>query len=335
MPERIITGLLAAKIHTTDADPVPTSLANSLVVMGNSVSWNAQSTPVPRKTLDGGQEEVAGMPSALPQATIKFRTELRGNRTDGAADDISVGSASQALEIDPLFKGCDFSPTYTPETGAGLRDGYVIYKRTDPSDEGSKVAFYFWTKQKLHKLILAKGTGQVVMEVGKIGYIEWTFSGLYIAPADATFPTDAAFEDTKPPLMIGASAVTIGSYTPVITRVDLSLNNVVSRRLDIAATDGVKGFIITGYGPTLNLDPEAVTEATNPFWANWKADAVKTVTVTVGSQSGNKVQLVAVTQATDVNYAEREGLRTHNKQLKVVRELVNGTQNAALQIKFF
>jgi len=335
MPERTLIGLLAAKIHASASDPVPTSLANTIVVMGGSVNWNVQSTPVARKVLDGGLEEVAGMPSALPQATITFSTELRGNRTDGSADDISAGDVAQAIELDPLFKACDFSPTYTAETGAGLRDGYVIYKHTDPSDEGDKVAFYFWTKQKLHKLILGKGTFRIVAEAGKMAYIEWTFSGLYIAPADATFPTDAVFENTKPPLVVNCGTVTIGSYTPVMTRTELNVNNTVSRRLDIAATDGVKGFIITNYAPTGSIDPEAVTEATNPFWANWKSDTVKTITVAIGTQTGNKIQITAVTQSTDVNYGEREGLRIHNKQFKVVRENVNDTINNALQIKFF
>jgi hypothetical protein len=335
MPERTMIGLLAAKLHASAADPVPTALANSLEVMDGQVSFNVQSTPVKRKNLDGGLQKVAGMPSALPQITLKFKTPLRGNRTNGTADDISAGSIAQAIEIDPLFQGCDFAATYTAESGSGTRDGNVIYAHTDPSDEGVKVAFYFWTKQKKHSIQQAKGTFQVVAEAGKIPYIEWTFSGLYVAPADATFPTDAAFEDTRPPLVKGCGVVTIGSYTPVITRLDLSVNNVVSRRLDIAATDGIKGFIITDYAPSGSIDPEAVTEATNPFWANWKADAVKTLTVAIGADTGNKCQITAVTQAIDVNYGEREGLRTHNKQFEVVRENMNDAQNAALQIKFY
>lgn len=335
MPERIMIGLLAAKLHASASDPVPTAAANCIEVMDGQVSYQVQATPVKRKNLDGGLLKVAGMPSALPQITLKFKTPLRGNRTDGSADDISAGSISQAIEIDPLFQACDYAATYTAESGSGTRDGNVIYAHTDPTDEGVKVAFYFWTKQKKHSIQQAKGTFQVVAEAGKIPYIEWTFSGLYVAPVDATFPTDAAFEDTKPPLVIGCGTVTIGAYTPVFTRLDLSVNNTVSRRLDIAATDGIKGFIITDHQPTGSIDPEAVTEATNPFWANWKSDAVKTLTVAIGSQTGNKIQITAVTQAIDVNYGEREGLRIHNKQFEVVRENPNDTQNEALQIKFF
>jgi hypothetical protein len=335
MPEISEIGLLAVKVHSSASDPVPTSLANALSVIRDTVTYDVLSTPVDREDLDGGGEAVAGYPSALPMATLRFRTWVRGNRTDGSADDISAGSISQAIELDPLFRACDYAATYTAETTGGARDGYVTYQRTLPTDGGTKVAFYFWTQQKLHKILLCKGTAELVCEVGKMPYIEWTFSGTYVAPVDATFPTDAVFEDTKPPLVVGASTLTIGSYTPVMTRFGLNLNNTVTRRLDMTATDGIKDFAIVRSQPTGGLDPESVTEATNPFWANWKANEVKTITVLVGSQTGNKFQVTAVTQTISLKQAVREGIRTFDKNFKVVRATPNGTQNNALQFKFF
>lgn len=187
--ERKHYGLLLAKIESTyGTDPVPTGAASVIAVTRDGVSFDASFEHLTRMILDGTISKVSGT-NAMPSAKLSFRVELRGNRTTGATDtDISDGTSTYAIQIDPLLRACDLAATYTAETGSGNRDGYVTYKPTVPTDEGASVTFYYFSGKKLHIITGAKGTVKGVMEAGKMGYLDFEFSGIYNDCRDAALP---------------------------------------------------------------------------------------------------------------------------------------------------
>lgn len=328
-------GLMLAKVESAyGTDPTPTGAANTIGVVGNSLQFRILSEHVKRSMLDKTLANVAGFVTKK-SVEIRFRTELRGNRTNGTAADISAGAIANLIEIDPLLLSCDLAATYTAEATPGARDGYVVYKPTYPVDQGTSVTIYWYTALKKHMLTGGKGTFSIAFEAGKPAYIDWTFRGLYAAVADATFSgISPTFLATKPPLLVSATA-TYSAYAAIFNRLSLDLGNTISQRDDVLSPEGIKGYLITDRAPTGSLDPEALAEATHPFWANWVAETVATISLAMGgSVTGNKFTLTAGVQATDINYGERNGMRVHNLAFDVVQATLGATAGTELQLKW-
>jgi hypothetical protein len=327
-------GLMLAKVESVyGTDPTPTPAANSIGVVGNTIAWRPVSERVPRQILDKTLVQVPGW-ITKKSSEIKFRVELRGNRTNGTAADISAGAIANLIEIDCLLQACDLAATYTAEATGGSRDGYVIYKATYPVDPGVSVTIYWYTALKAHKMIGCKGTAEFSFEAGKPAYIDFTFRGLYVAVADATFSgLSATFLATKPPLLVSSTA-TYNSYAAIFSKVGLSLGNTVSQRDDVLSAEGIKGFFITDKQPTGTFDPESVAEATYAFWANWAADTVAALSMTLGADAGNKFTLTASVQPVEQGYAERNGGRIHQVQFAIVKASLGATAGAELQLKW-
>ena len=323
MPFLSALGLLLAKRETTyGTDPTPTKTANNIAVIGN-VTVEPDVDILERPILHGDFAKSTGQ-TAFPRATIRFQTELRGNRTNGTAPDISAGSSTYALEINALFQACDFEPTYTAEVSSGSRDGEVQYRRTVPSGGGvgSSVTFYFYAGGKLHKVTGAKGSFQLALAVGQSGKANWTFTGFY-SVSDASIPADPTWLNTLPPLFVYNGTTALCTWGSVSTHVVASLNidaaNQLSRRDDAASATGIKGFLVTNHSPSASLDLEAVTEATQGIYAALLAGTSQAMDVVWGAQTGNKVELHLETMLSRQRFADRGGIITSPVDLLVRR----------------
>jgi hypothetical protein len=249
--------------------------------------------------------------------------------------DVAGGRSAYALRIDPLLAACDLAGTYTAEASAAAADGNVIYKPTYPATEGSSVTFYWNSALKLHKLTGAKGSVELVLEAGKPAYLDWTFRGIYNAITDVAISTySPSFSATKPPLLVSATA-TWNSYAAVFSRLSFNLGNAIGQRDDILSAQGIRGFLITDKSPSGSIDPESVAEATHPFWANWAADTVVSLSVVFGTQTGNKFQFLANVQPADQNYGDRNGGRIHQLSFEVVKATLAATAGDELQLKWY
>jgi hypothetical protein len=341
--EIIEIGLLAVKKETTYAtDPVPTAALNTIPVVRDQLTYTVNSTARQRKFLDGTLDSLAGF-NAQPNVTLKFRYEVRGNLNGGSLNlDISNGTSTQAIEIDALLQAAHLIPVYTPAitpgvngVSAGSRDGFVIYTPTMQTGIGPSVTCYFWTQLKLHKLIGGKvNLANVIWEAGNMVYIDFEVQGKYSAVTDATFPTTAVFQIAKPPLFDG-SASQVGSYSPVFSKLEIKLGNHIAMRKSAIDTDSIAGFVISNFAPTGTLDPESVAEATNPFWADWKASTIRSLTAPLGTASGNKLTAQFNIEYKTVNYATRENLRINQIGFDIVKTDLTGAPGSQFQLKFF
>lgn len=328
-------GLLLAKIESTyGTDPTPAANANVIAVTKQGITWTPNFERMSRMILDGTLEKVSGF-NVMPSVSLSFRVEIRGNRTTGSTDtDITSGAIAQAIEIDPLLRACDLAATYTAESTNGARDGYVIYTPTVPAAEGDSVTFYYYTGLKLHKVTGAKGTVKGVMEAGKMGYLDFTFSGILNTPTDASIPASPTWLNTKPALFSSSSS-TIASYSPVFRKLEFDLGNQVIRRDDANASGGVKGFIITDRNPKLSIDPESVAEATHPIWGDLINSTSRTITAGIGSSSGNRFQGIFVGESESGAYGDVNGNRITNINYEINRATLDATANGSFQLKFF
>ncbi len=328
-------GLLLAKIESAyGTDPTPTSSANVIAAVGGDVQFEAEAELNERDVLDGTFDQFFGE-KGKRRAKIRFRTELRGNRTDGTAPDISAGSSTYKVEVDCLLRACDMTPTYSAEATSGSRDGLVSYSPTFAVDTGDSVTIYFYSALKLHKLTGCKGNAKITLEAGKYGFIDWEFQGRYVAVTDATFPASPTFLDTYPPLFKkNASAGTWGGVTATFTKADIDLGNAVEMRSDFNSPDALKGFLINNRNITGNIDPESVDEATDPVWADWSAGTVRLLSLDWGTQTGNKLQIRCYGRADKVAYSNRAGARVQSVNFGVSRTSLSAAAGSQLKLNF-
>jgi hypothetical protein len=216
-------GLLLAKAEATyGVDPGPTAGTNNIAVARGQVTLDPMGNAMLRDILDQGYARVVGKNTNLAMG-LKFRCELRGNRTDGTTADISAGAVGQKIEIDPLLQACDLAPTYTAESGVGVRDGVVSYQPVIPTTDLQSVTFYFYSQGKLYKITGAKGDLSISLASGKFGYIDFEFKGRFNSVVDSTLGgLSPTFLATKPPTWDApvrwvAQAVTMTNASDLVT----------------------------------------------------------------------------------------------------------------------
>lgn len=328
-------GLLLAKIESVyGTDPTPVATANTIAALNSEINWSPNFERLSRMIADGSTSKVTGY-NVQPTVSLSFTVEARGNYTTGSTDtDISSGAIAQAVEIDCLLRACDLAATYTAETTNGARDGYVTYKPTTPDNEGDSVTFYFYRNGKLHKVTGCKGTVKGNFEAGKIGKLEFTFSGIWNTPTDASIPGSITWLATKPPLFRSSTAV-VGSWSPVFRTLTFDLGNNVVRRDNGNAATGVAGFVITGRNPKATIDPEAVIEATHPILGDLYASTSRTIAATLGSTVGNKINLTVVGESVAAPYGDANEIVTHTIDYELCRAALGDTPNSEFALKFF
>lgn len=325
--------LLAVEAESVyGTDPTPTKAANLIPAVAGTLTWEPEATAITRKVLDGGFAKIPGF-QALKTVTVKFRYELRGNRTNGTDADVSAGAIAHAVEIDPLLLAANLKATYTAEATPGARDGYVTYAPEVKTDAGPSVTVYWWSQLKLHKLTAGKVTFSIVADAGKPIYIDFTIRGKYATPTDVAMDTTgAAYLATVPPLFY-ATTGTIGSYSPVFSQLTLDIGNEIITRENALAADGIAGFAIADMSPKGTFNPEAVTEAANPFWADWAAQTHRALTMVVGGDVGNKITLTAGLTYDSVKYSDANKMRVHSASFTCVRSTI-GSATPEFSIKF-
>ena len=167
---------------------------------------------------------------------------------------------------------------------------------------------------------------------GEFGYIQWRGQGNWVDPADAVNPGGEVFQTTKPP-MIQSSLLTLGAYsTGVIQALQLRGGNQISERPDLNSPEGLKGLSFTGREITGSVNPEAVSEATHPFWANFKNGTEVAMSATFGSVVGNKIKINTApkVQYGAPNFGDRGGLRTYEVPIFLNRSAATGNDELVI-----
>lgn len=304
------TVILAKVEGTYGQDATPTPSANAILV--KNVDVKPVGELVERdflRTTLSPLEFVRGM----KEHELSFETELKGTGSAGATP--SWGWEGE------LLRACGLDETIN--TGVD-----ISYEPVSASFES--VTIYVYKDGIFHKLLGCRGTFVISGTVGQYLTVRWTFRGLYVAPTD-TSPGAQTFSSIKPPVLLSAG-LTIASYSPVATSIEVAANNDLGRRTDINDAAGVKEILITGRKPGGSFDPESVLEATHPFWADWSAATAKALNIgPIGSTAGNKITITAPKlQLEEISYGDREGLQTYETPFR----LAMSSGDDELKIKF-
>ena len=230
---------------------------------------------------------------ANTRVECQFTVELAGSGTAGTAP--RYGAALQA---------CGLSETIVATTS-------VTYAPVSASF--SSVTIYYNLDGVLHKITGARGTFTLNCEVGQIPSIQFTMTGIYVAPTDTAAPA-VTYSNQATPLIFkqgNTSAFQFYAYAGCLQSVSMDIGNTVVYRELVGCT---KEVLITQRAVTGTVMIEAVTIATKDYFAAALNDgATGNLTFLHGTTAGNRVTLTSArADLGDPSYGDTDGIAMLN-----------------------
>lgn len=303
-------GLVLAKIESTyGVDPTPTAAANAILASNPSVRVDGRM--LTREYLESTISRRAHVMGRV-LVDFEFTTELKGS-----------GAAGTAPEIGVLWRAAGHSETIVAVTS-------VTYQQISATFESITVWIYM--DGIIHKITGCYVDYEIILSAGGFGSIRWRGKGLYNAPVDGAVVA-GTFQTTKPVVIGAAATLSLGGYAAIVESLQLRGGLGIEERLDMNAADGLKALQIVSRDVGGSVNPEAVTEATHTFWANFKAGTEVALAVTVGSVAGNifKVKTASKVQYGAPAWGARGGNRIYDLPLHVNRVTEAGNDEALFE----
>lgn len=156
----------------------------------------------------------------------------------------------------------------------------------------------------------AAGTFTIDAEAGKFGTIHFDFTGVYDGIEDGSNIATVVYPNVVPP-RVACSTITVGSVTPIISKISLASNNTVQLRQDISQCEALIAALITDRKPGGSLDPEQKLVATQDWWGNQTTGTEAALSLVLGTTGGNTITIAAPKlQVRTVGEADRNGIIT-------------------------
>ena len=265
------------------------SMATSTVVLVTDLSITPQSSDVVNRDVVrpflGASEQLL----ANTRVECTFSVELAGS-----------GAAGTAPRYGDAIKACGFAEAIVSSTS-------VTY--TPVSASFSSVSIHYNVDGVRHIVTGCRGSFVVNAEVGSIPTIEFTFTGIYIAPTDTALPT-IAYGNQATPLIFkngNTSGFQLLSYAGALQSLTMDAGvATVYREL----VGGTKEVIITDRASSGSVSLEAPTIAQKDYFTAALTDStLGNLQFLHGTTAGNKVQLISSkVDIGDVNYGEMDGV---------------------------
>lgn len=282
--------LVLLKIETTKGtDSVPTAASDA--ILAEDFSWSfAGARMAERNPVKGalGREQSIHAGTLME---VTFRTELKGS-----------GTAGTAPEIGQALRACGMGETIVASTS-------VTYEPVSTAIESASI--YFFEDGSQYRLVGCQGVVNFTLEVGEVGYAEFTFTGHIAGYSDVTLPSPT-YDAVEPPPVLGAAMTALG-FSADIAAFSLDLGNEVSTPASMKEADGYGDVIIVDRDIVGSFDPKAELVADKNWYNEWITGASGVITSgTVGATAGNIYQLSAPTAYyREVGPGDRDGLRTY------------------------
>jgi hypothetical protein len=241
--------LILAKVETSyGSDPTPTVADNA--ILAQDIDLKVVKAPVERPIQ---LESLMRKRSLLGEEMyeLSFKSEIVGS-----------GTAGTAPRLGALFQACGMSETIVADTSVSYRDA---------SNDLESITLYVYWGGRVHKIFGAVGNPKITLEAGKTGVVEFNFQGLKGAePAVASIPTDAVYDDVAGTVPVCKNGTfSYNSKTTLITPMfDCDLQNTISKRASLSATEAVAGFVITDRNIVASINPETQVETSYDFYGD-------------------------------------------------------------------
>jgi len=222
-----------------------------------------------------------------------FSVELAGSGTAGTAP--RYGKALQA---------CGLSETIVATTS-------VTYAPV--SSNFDSVTIHYNVDGVRHRVTGARGTFVLNAAVGEIPTIDFTFTGIYVAPDDSALPT-ATYADQATPLIFkngNTDTFSLLSYSGCLQSVSMDLGNSIVYR-ELIGCD--KEVLITDRSSNGTVVVEAPTIAEKDYFTSALSDGtLGDLTFQHGTAAGNIVDFASSrVDIGDVSYSDQDGIAMLN-----------------------
>jgi len=194
------------------------------------------------------------------------------------------GTAGTAPRYAPLLQCCGLGEVVVSATS-------VTYA---PVSSSFKSACLEFSKDGLfYQALGVVGDLELDFTAGELPLATVMGKGLYLLPTDVAIE-DPTFDTTVPQVCKGLT-FTFGSYSAIIEKLVIKMNNKIAERPDFNTTDGIKGYAVTERNPEGSMIIEAVlrAESNADFYSYFAAGTVKALSLVVGSTAGNIATLTA------------------------------------------
>ena len=294
--------VMAAKIEVTPGT------AESLAA-GDAAFNVFESTMNPERDFEEriGQGVMSPLPGTLGAkgGTASFKVELSGSG--------SVGTPTPAwasVFLPAVGMVSTVSNVYHPES-----------KHPESPSANTKTLTIAVYEDGKHKMLRgAMGTAVITFTAGKPVMVEFTFTGIWVAPSDVALLAPD-YPSVIPPRFVSAG-VTIAAWSPKIAELAIDLGNEVALREDANDPSGFCTAIISTRRIIGTLNPEASLVAENDQDAIWDAGTEQALAIALGGSSanGNTVAIAAPKlQWSNVQEGERNGAVTDELEFQLNR----------------
>lgn len=277
--------------------------------------------------------------NAMIQPAIEFEErEANGSfdyLTSVAAGQVGVATFRTYLEWDGSATEPTWADTFFPACGF-VKSGQVYTPRTEAPGSNVKTLTIALYEDGVRKAIAgAMGTAVVTLPTGKMGYIDWTFSGVWQPVTDATilaptYPTDA-------PMRYAGGLAEWNNVNMCVESAVIDIGNSVEMRECPTTTAGYLSAIVTNRKTTVKVNPEATTVATQDRWGDFLASTERALEIDVAGPEGGTSDAVLSfdapnAQIMNLQEGDRKSLVTDEIDFQLNRN--GSTVDEALSITF-
>ncbi len=285
--------ILIEEESTYGTDPTPTG-TDAVLVRDLSITPQ-QSDVVSRDLIRpylGASEQLL----ANTRVECTFSVELAGS-----------GTAGTAPQYGKALKACGLSETVVASTS-------VTYAPVSSSFDS--VTIHYNIDGVRHKVTGARGTFTLNASVGEIPTIDFTFTGIYVAPDDSTQPTVTYANQATPLIFKNGNTDTFSllNYSGSLQSVSFDIGNSIVYR-DLVG--GNKEVLITDRSSNGSVTIETPTIAQKDYFAAALVDSGlgtnTDLTFQHGTSGGNIVDFSSTrVDIGDVSYGDQDGIAMLN-----------------------
>ena len=285
--------ILVEKETSYGTDPNPTATD---VVLVRDLSITPQSSDVVNRDVVrpylGASEQLL----ANTRVECTFSVELAGSGTAGTAP--RYGSALEA---------CGLVAAASDEISGGSGNDTVTY--TPVSTGFASVTIHYNVDGVRHKVTGCRGSFVINTSVGEIPSIEFSFTGVYVAPDSSAIPS-VTYGSQATPLVFkngNTAGFSLLSYSGALMSLSMDLGvSTVYREL----VGGTKEVLITDRASNGSVTIEAPLLSSKDYFAAALTDStLGNLTFTHGTETGNIVKFSSTkVDIGDVNYGEADGV---------------------------
>lgn len=295
--------VLAAKIETTPGTPISLSASDAVFNV-----FDSQITPAIEFTPREGQSSFSPLHGTLGAygGTVTFSHEL--------------APGSGALPA--------WAATFLPACG-WVATGSVYTPRTEAPGTNVKTLTIGMYQDGVFKSIRgAMGTFVIRCESGKPVMLDFTFTGLWVAPSDVAII--APTYPTLKPLRFVSAGVLIGAWAPKIATLTIDAGNEVILREDANDAAGYSTALATGRRMTGSLTPESELIATKDYHGEWLSMVEQALAVVLSSGGIGWSIAAPKLQFTNVSESERNQVQIDTLEFQLNRSAAAGDDEMSL-----